>query len=307
MTGQTMDDGDRRLLIESLRSMFTTPGTDPAAALDELGWAEVQQADPAGATTLLFTEHGRNLAGSALLDRTVLAQIAPGEDGAVVYPPFGTDRVTDQGVALVDPSTVSSVWVPLSTGLARMSTAGLCARPVVGFDTGRPWWRVRLASGTAAEPLPKDTWERAEAAGRRALAAELNGITGVLLDIAVRHTGERVQYGRPLSAHQTVRHRLAEAHAALEASRSLLDSAWVEGSAWAAATAKCQAGSAYREVARHAMQLCGAIGLTREHRLHRYVERGALLDELLGSARHLEQELGRRLLDGLRPPTVVDL
>jgi alkylation response protein AidB-like acyl-CoA dehydrogenase len=55
------------------------------------------------------------------------------------------------------------------------------------------------------------------------------------------------------------------------------------------------------------MQLCGAVGLTYEHHLHRYVERGAILAELLGSTRHLEQELGRSLIEGLRAPPVVQL
>jgi hypothetical protein len=55
------------------------------------------------------------------------------------------------------------------------------------------------------------------------------------------------------------------------------------------------------------MQLCGAIGLTYEHRLHQFVARGAVLDGLLGSARELTREMGARLLDGYRPPTVVDL
>lgn len=85
----------------------------------------------------------------------------------------------------------------------------------------------------------------------------------------------------------------------------MLDGAWVDGSHWAAA--KAQAGHAHRDVARHAQQLCGAVGLPQEHRLRRFVQRGALLDALLGSARELELELGTRLLAGFRPPTVISL
>lgn len=299
------------MLIESLRSTFTSTDADPAAALDELGWAEAQEADPAEATTLLFTEHGRHAVTSSLLDRVILAEIgADHSDAAVVYPPFGADHVTDEGVALADPATVASVWVPRKSGPARLPSGEVSARPVHGFDTARTWWRVRVPAGTPAAPSsqpPPDAWERAVAAGRRALAAELHGITEVLLQNAVRHTSERVQYGRPIASYQTVRHRLVEGHAVLEASRSVLDSAWADGSPWAAAVAKAVAGTAYRDVARHAMQLCGAVGLTREHHQHGFVERGALLEELLGSARHLERELGNRLLSGLRAPAVVEL
>jgi hypothetical protein len=305
-----MDSADRQLLIESLRSTFTSAEADPAAALDELGWAEAQEADPAEATTLLFTEHGRHAVTSSLLDRVVLAEIgADHAEAAVVYPPFGADHVTDEGIALVDPSTVASVWVQRESGLTQLPSGELSARPVHGFDTARTWWRVHVPAGTpAASPQPPpDAWERAVAAGRRALAAELNGITEVLLQNAVRHTSERVQYGRPLAAYQTVRHRLVEGHAVLEAARSMLDGAWTDGTPWAAAVAKAVAGTAYRDVAKHAMQLCGAVGLTKEHHQHGFVERGALLEELLGSARYLERELGNRLLGGLRAPAVVEL
>jgi hypothetical protein len=299
---------DRDLLTGTLRSLFAQPDVDVPAALDDLGWAEVAADDPAGATTLLFTEHGRALARSNILDQVVLAALPldPGVARAVLYPPIGSAFVTGEGVLLPGSTTAVEVVVPVLDGLSVVSGTAVDARTVDGFDPGCGWSLARLAD----DPAPTHaagTWVEAVAAGRRALAAELNGITGVILETAVQHTSERFQYGRAIASYQSVRHRLAEGHSSLEASRSLLAGAFADGSEWAATAAKAQAGEAYREVARHAMQVCGAIGLSYEHRLHRYVRRGALLDGLLGSSRDLTREMGARLLEGYRAPSVVDL
>lgn len=311
-----MDERDRELLAGSLRELLATPGVDVTTALDDLGWEEVLADDPAGAVTLLFTEHGRALACSNVLDDVVLAalgDIGTGEPmrRGVLYPPIGSEEVATEGILITDPARVDEVVVPMHDGLAVVSAAGLSVRDAAGFDPGGHWRLARLSDGEPDPDLDPARWRQALAAGRRALAAELNGITEVILAIAVEHTSGRVQYGRPIASYQSVRHRLAEGHASLEASRSLLEGAWSgvagEGSAWAATAAKAQAGYAYLEVSRHAMQLCGAIGLTFEHRLHLYVQRGAVLDGLLGSARELTHHMGARLLDGYRPPTVVEL
>jgi alkylation response protein AidB-like acyl-CoA dehydrogenase len=45
-------------------------------------------------------------------------------------------------------------------------------------------------------------------------------------------------------------------------------------------------------VSASAVQVCGAMGATLEHPLHRYVNRGAVLDGLLGSSAELTVELG---------------
>jgi hypothetical protein len=309
-----MDERDRELLAGSLRELLATPEVDVMSALDELGWEEVLADDPAGATTLLFTEHGRALASSNVLDGVVLAALGrdvladePPVRRAVLYPPIGSSVVGTEGILITDPAGVDEVVVPVLDGLAVVSAAGLSVREAAGFDPGGRWRLARLSDGEPDPSIDPRRWEAAVAAGRRALAAELNGITETILGIAVDHTSGRVQYGRPIASYQSVRHRLAEGHASLAASRTLLEGAWSDGSVWAATAAKAQAGHAYLEVSRHAMQLCGAIGLTYEHRLHLFVQRGAVLDGLLGSARELTHDMGARLLDGYRPPTVVDL
>ena len=68
-----------------------------------------------------------------------------------------------------------------------------------------------------------------------------------------------------------------------------------------ALSAKAAAGRAHRAVADVALQVCGAIGLTTEHDLHRYVTRGFQIDSLCGSYQQLEALLADRLFDSYSP------
>jgi hypothetical protein len=64
-------------------------------------------------------------------------------------------------------------------------------------------------------------------------------------------------------------------------------------------------GQAALTVARHCQQVLGGIGFTAEHALHRHVKRALLLDGLLGSARELTLEAGRRVIaEGVAPRQV---
>jgi alkylation response protein AidB-like acyl-CoA dehydrogenase len=92
-----------------------------------------------------------------------------------------------------------------------------------------------------------------------------------------------------------VRHRLADAHVAIAAARALLAASFGDVSGYgavAAAAAKARAGRAHQTVSGAAVQVCGAMGATLEHPIHRYVNRGAVLDGLLGSGAELTAELG---------------
>ena len=113
-----------------------------------------------------------------------------------------------------------------------------------------------------------------------------------IVDVAVAHASERRQFGRPIGANQAVRHRLAEAYSDVVGARALVAAAWEDGSPSAAAWAKAVAGTAQDAVAKQAIQVCGAIGLSEEHELPRLVRRGFALDALLGSAAMVHGRLG---------------
>jgi alkylation response protein AidB-like acyl-CoA dehydrogenase len=121
------------------------------------------------------------------------------------------------------------------------------------------------------------------------------------LRIAVEHVSVRIQFGSPIGAFQSPRHLLAEAKANLEGARALLAETWRYGGELSAMTAKAAAGRAHRAVSDAAMQVCGAIGLTIEHDLHRYVVRGFQIDSLCGSYQQLEAQLADRLFEDGAP------
>jgi alkylation response protein AidB-like acyl-CoA dehydrogenase len=164
------------------------------------------------------------------------------------------------------------------------------------FDTSMHWTRV---SGSLDAPLVEASteWSQAVTAAHRALATELVELAERALRIAVEHVSVRVQFGAPIGSFQSPRHALADASAVLAGARALLGEAWRDGGELLALSAKAAAGRAHRAVSDVALQVCGAIGLTAEHDLHRYVTRGFQVDALCGSHDQLEALLAERLFE----------
>ena len=305
-----MDAEEIDLLTGSLRSVFAHADADVAPRLRELGWDEVAAADPAAATTLLFTEKGRTLSSAALLDDVVLSLLPvspPGGTGLVCYPypgagassaagPSSTPlRVT--GILLRQPGHDERLVIPVAddggVSLAVAPASAFTVTPLSSLDHEAGWYAV--SGPTPATRYDGGAWAGAVAAAQRALAAEIIGTAERALELAVEHTSTRRQFNAPIAAFQAVRHRLADAHVAIAAARALLAASFgdVSGSgAVAAAAAKARAGRAHQTVSGAAVQVCGAMGATLEHPLHRYVNRGAVLDGLLGSSAELTAELG---------------
>jgi alkylation response protein AidB-like acyl-CoA dehydrogenase len=90
----------------------------------------------------------------------------------------------------------------------------------------------------------------------------------------------------------------------LTGARALLGAATHDGDRPAALLAKAAAGRAHDQVSREAIQVCGAIGLSAEFPLARYVRRGYLLDAFLSPARSIERDHGQALLNGAAPASV---
>lgn len=326
-----LDPEIRASLAASLRELFatTTRGSEITNALDDLGWAEVEDVDFATATTLLFRAQGAALGQSNLLSDAMIRSFGPGlpttststslllphpsDDGAR---PGSQHPLRLRGILLDNPPADAHVLIPACQGdrvvVTRVNAAWVLERSTAatGFDNASTW---RLLDTTDALPasgpesIAAVDWVAALALGRRALAAEILGVCESALGLAADHVVQRHQYGRPIGSFQSVRHRLAEAHVALESGLSLLDSAWRVATdessldtppEWAAAVAKARAGRAQAEVMRTCVQVLGAMGLTMESPLHRHVSRAAALDLLLGGHTRLEESLGDSLLDG---------
>jgi hypothetical protein len=302
------------LLTGSLRSVFAEAGADVPRHLRELGWDDVAAADPGAATTLLFTEKARALSSAALLDDAVLPLLRAGLPVSLLggtdlvcypYPGSGAGSAAGPsstplavtGILLRQPGPDERLVIPVAdsdgVSLAVAPASAFTVTPVPSLDHEAGWYAV--AGPTPATRYDGDAWADAVAAAHRALAAEITGAAERALELAVEHTSSRRQFNAPIAAFQAVRHRLADGYVAIAAARALLAASFgdVSGSATvAAAAAKARAGRAHQTVSATAVQVCGAMGATLEHPLHRYVNRGAVLDGLLGSSAELTAELG---------------
>jgi hypothetical protein len=241
------------------------------------------------------------------VDGIVLPSIADG-----CAPSSDSERV--RGILLGPLPSTGRLAVPVSTqngvSIGIVDIDGLEAKRLDTFDTSAYWTRVTgLMSGDLVDASAE--WSHAIAAAHRALATELVALAVQALRIAVEHVSVRIQFGAPIGSFQSPRHLLADASAGLEGARALLSETWQYGGEFSALTAKAAAGRAHRAVSDAALQVCGAIGLTIEHDLHRYVTRGFQIDSLFGSYQQLEALLAERLFAGDAPgralPAVVTL
>ncbi|WP_068183360.1 acyl-CoA dehydrogenase family protein [Mycobacterium sp. UM_CSW] len=280
--------------------------------LAELGWSEIEAEYPIAACELMFRAQGRSLAQTDCLDRVMLAELAARLDepaDGVVLPDLPAGDVPQsgdgvmKGIVMGPARGLLVVPVPGLLGAVSVGVVDAGRLDAVRMDTFDPsvyWTRV---SGPLTGPLVDATaeWNRAMAAAHRAVATELVALADQALRIAVQHAQVRVQFGAPIGSFQAPRHLLASASASLEGARALLAASWRYGEQLAALAAKAVAGRAHRQVCDAAQQVCGAIGLSSEHDLHRYVARGFQIDALCGSYQYLEALLADRLFDTYAP------
>jgi hypothetical protein len=282
------------------------------AQLADLGWSDIETEYPVEANELLFRAQGRALAQTDRLAATMLAELAgllPEQVDGIVLPALrsgsspapGQNAVTGIVLGPVRGQLVVPVAGP--AGTVALAVADADSLTVARLDTFDPSIHWNAVSGALSGPLVDASaeWDRAIAAAHRALATELIAVSEQILRIAVDHVSVRVQFGTPIGALQSPRHALADASAHLAGARALLDESWRYGAELSAQSAKIAAGRAHRAVADAALQVCGAIGLTAEHDLHRYVNRGFQLDALCGSHQQLEASLAEHLFEAYSP------
>ena len=145
-----------------------------------------------------------------------------------------------------------------------------------------------LGDGSDALPAIEGTVDRAMAA----LGAEAVGIMQTLLDQTLEYTKMRKQFGRPLSANQVIRHRLADMAMQCDEARSmalraaLMADAEPVARSRAASGAKAKIGKCARFVAEQSGQLHGAMGVTEELDIGSYFKRLLAFDTLFGGSAH---------------------
>lgn len=121
-----------------------------------------------------------------------------------------------------------------------------------------------------------------------ALAAELTGVCDAALVMAMNYAEERVQFDKPIAAHQVIQHKLVDMLHAAELGRvGVHYAAWASDTdqpdaARAAAIAKSQMGEAAVLVTSGNIQVHGAVGFTWDSRAGVMYQRAKQNDVLAG-------------------------
>lgn len=154
--------------------------------------------------------------------------------------------------------------------------------------------------------LSRDAAEALDATlalGRAALCAEAVGAMEVACEQTLDYLKERQQFGTPLSALQSLQHRMVDMHLHLEQARSMailattsLDRPAAERD-YRIAAAKAYCGEAARFVAEQAIQLHGGMGMSEECYVSHYAKSLVMFDHYLGDVDHHLDHVSEHLLD----------
>ncbi len=229
------------------------------------------------ATTAWKTAGGWRLDGrkTAVLDGNAAGQI-------IVSAQISDDNgVGDLGLFLV-PAEAAGLT---KRDFPRLGGGRACNIDLRGVHLGAD---AVLGDGSDALPVIEAVIDRAMAA----LGAEAVGIMQTLLDQTLEYTKIRKQFGRPLSANQVIRHRLADMAMNCDEARSmalraaLMVDAEPVARGRAASGAKAKIGKCARFVAEQSVQLHGAMGVTEELDIGSYFKRLLAFDTLFGGSAH---------------------
>jgi acyl-CoA dehydrogenase len=140
------------------------------------------------------------------------------------------------------------------------------------------------------------------------------GVLDAAAALSVQHTRQRVQFGRPLSAFQSVQQSLAGMAGEIERARAAAELAVAAAAEhgfdsphtdYAVTVAKVAIGRAVGPVTSVAHQLHGAIGVTSEHPLWLFTLRAQSWTGDYGTTANYAQRLGRLILAADDPWTLV--
>lgn len=179
-----------------------------------------------------------------------------------------------------------------------LAAIGDAVRETAGNLASEPRCAVALdaARVVAVAPMPGAA-DRILLEGALARSVQMAGALEAAMDIALRYSGERVQFGRPIAKFQAVQHMLATMAGHVATARAAADQA-IEAdaagpSALRVAIAKSRTGEAAGRGAETVHQVLGAIGFTREHSLHYQTRRLWSWRDEFGGETYWQQRLGR--------------
>lgn len=236
----------------------------------------------------------------------LLDELADGAIGTLLATPLG-GRLPDATLVLADgrltgraSSVADAVRADLLVALATdesgsslavaFRAATVTIEPNESVDPSRPLATVTV--DTVPEFLAPISVSDAFAPVLLASAAELIGVARQALALTVEHARTRRQFGQPIGAFQSVKHRIADCYVALERARSLTyaaaeQSARGDGNWFACALAKAAAADAATSATRVGVGVHGAIAQSWEHDMNLLLRRAWVGCAVAGETRAL--------------------
>ncbi|WP_439379300.1 acyl-CoA dehydrogenase family protein [Amycolatopsis lexingtonensis] len=217
------------------------PGIAAGTTLAALAWAGADWAPGLTASDAGLDGRAHYVLDGDLAD--VLLAVARTADGTGLFE-VPLDGVQRERVTTLDPTRRLAVVDFASTPARRLDTGGFARQLRQVLDVA--------VTGVAAEQV---------------------GAAARALELTVEYTKQRHQFGRPIGSFQALKHRMADIHVHVEAARSALYAAIVDGDEEAVAGAKLVCGEAFSHAAAEMIQLHGGIAITWEHDAHLYFKR----------------------------------
>ncbi|CAO5188367.1 5OH-HIP-CoA dehydrogenase [Frankia sp. AiPs1] len=302
--GIVLEEAGRALLCAPLLSSVVLAGSTLLGIGDKAANADYLPGITDGSTTaaLALAEPAARGADPDAVD-AVRVTAAPTAQGWVLT---GTKSY------VIDGHTADLLLVVARTGaglgvFAVDGTApGVTRTPQETLDQTRKQATITFASASArlvgeeGEALP--ALRRVLDLATVALAAEQVGGASRALEQAVEYAKIRVQFGRPIGAFQSIKHKLADLHLGVETARSAAyHGLWAAAESpdelpEAASLAGGCCGDMFVTTAAENVQVHGGIGFTWEHPAHLYVKRAHSSRLLFGTPAEHRQRLAGLVL-----------
>jgi alkylation response protein AidB-like acyl-CoA dehydrogenase len=304
---QALDEAVGRLLAKSSspEQVREAENSDPAGfspivwhGLVDMGLVDAAASGAAGLADLAVVcmRAGAHLASVPLAEALVAARATGTADEGriVVFAPLGVDGSV---APLVPGGTVADeVLTPhdgtLVTGCVESARA---RRTLAGVAIGDVTMPDVHEIETASPEHALDEW-------RVLTAAILAGLARAALDLGVAYVKERHQFGVPIGSFQSIQHRLADLHTAVDGARLLaleaaeaLDHDRDPDGAALAAMAFDYCGQVAEQAAAASLHFHGGYGFMLEYDVQLYVRRAKAWRVGLGDPRQQRLEIARRL------------
>jgi acyl-CoA dehydrogenase len=307
----------RPLLVETARRVMTDAGESFTQALWDALEAQglpdaavTEGADWGDAMAILRVAGAQALPaplGETMIARWLLASsglsappgplaIAPVEAEPLTLARRGKGWRLEGSARRVPWARAAAAVVVVAQGFVAVVPAGIAAMTQGADLADEPRDDVAFAADLAADAAApcNIAWDVLFARGALMRAAMMAGALETVLEMTVRYTGERVQFGRPIARFQAIQQQVAQLAAQVASAAVAADAAAAApDDSFLTAVAKTRAGEAAGPVAAIAHQVHGAMGFAREHRLNLFTRRLWSWRDEFGDEAHWARVLGR--------------